>query len=694
MISPKWSTFLTQHPQRHQLEGIKEKIINIFQNTNNDNEKIAKIATLAQSPSTVILTLNAFNNSIITSFHHEALNLVFTDETLPTIIALTGLGPQAIPIHLHAEQLFHTSPPSINTPSTANLMSTANQDLQTLKDLQAEDDNPHAINKCAVLPPSLALPIIIEQTSNPWSVLHQTIKTIATMRPEGTADDDWTLATPFIPILHTLWGFCHPDQLDQFNIHTSTAPATDHQSTSWAEDLHNLHIRRPNLDPLPFHHHAHPPNTNNTTDTINQRFKKAPEESDDESEDTHLRKSWKKIGRDFQQAILFASSPDGETVPEDPSHRLLQLIHTKNGATAARLIKRWHNKLDIVIQTGMATNITKGMLTSTPDEFTIDTFSPFFTPPLRAGFQNISNDELNGLELSQHSRNLTPSDIKKMTSCTLYIPKSAHELKLQIKNFHAVTSDIITEDALITQDINAAVTHQDNNEAHYHHLFQENKYFGVWFMYRLHYKVQSLLHQCLRVDSIHDVDFATFSIKEELRQISSQNIHITAPAWFLKQEQELAAKINTKYNTPPRGQVRSRTFSPHRDNNRSHDKRVRIENSAQDSVVALTPGESYSRIVDWKSLQKHENIAPKIEGVFMCNNWQMRGYCFSSCKRATTHVSLNNETRSKYRLYVATLRKEAAQGDTNKSPYKPKHFKLKHENHENTGENKTLTMEG
>ena len=78
----------------------------------------------------------------------------------------------------------------------------------------------------------------------------------------------------------------------------------------------------------------------------------------------------------------------------------------------------------------------------------------------------------------------------------------------------------------------------------------------------------------------------------------------------------------------------------------------------------------------------------------MCNNWQMRGYCFSSYKRATTHVSLNNETRSKYRTYVATLRKEAAQGDINKSPYKAKTFKFKHEHHDNTGENKTLAIEG
>ena len=211
-------------------------------------------------------------------------------------------------------------------------------------------------------------------------------------------------------------------------------------------------------------------------------------------------------------------------------------------------------------------------------------------------------------------------------------------------------------------------------------------------MYRLHYKVQSLLHQCLRVDSIHDVDFNTFSIKEELRQISSQNVHITAPAWYLKQEQEAIAKLNTKYNTPPRGQTRSRTFSPHCDQLRSNDKRVKIENTLQDSVVALTPGESYSKIVDWKNLQKHEGIAPKIDGVFVCNNWQMRGYCFSSCKRATTHIQLNHEQKGKYRSYVNTLRKEASQDQHRSTPYKGKqNHKLKFENTENTGENKAPT---
>ena len=107
-------------------------------------------------------------------------------------------------------------------------------------------------------------------------------------------------------------------------------------------------------------------------------------------------------------------------------------------------------------------------------------------------------------------------------------------------------------------------------------------------------------------------------------------------------------------------------------------------------MVALTPGESYSKIVRWKSLQKHETIATKIDGVFVCNNWEMRGYCFTSCKRVSTHIQLNNKHKGKYRAYIATLHKDASQPqDTHtKSPYKGKFQKLKSEHTENTGEHK------
>ena len=677
----KWSSFIANHEHRHKIEQARDKVINLFRDTNNDAEKTVRLNLLTQHPTIVILTLDPFDNQVTTSFFHEAYNPTLTDETPPTLTALTGLGTQAIPIHIQTENLFTLTTTDIPLPLISTLMNTHNSPMDELKQVLPADTNRHKIQKVATLTPSLALPILVEEISSPWMILHSVISTIARNKPDDTEPDDWAIATPYTHLLYTLWAFCKPDMMNTNIISIARRAATDHYSTQWAENLHNTHIRQSSFEPAPFNHDPPAAAFDRLADSINNRFKKAPEESDDDNEEADLKKAWKKIGKDFQQAILFASSPDGDTVPEYPSDRLLELVKSKNGATAARLIRRWHNKLDIVVQTGMATNITKCLLTSTPDEFSIDTFSPFFTPPMRAGFQNITNDELNSLELSQHTRSLTPADIKKMTTCIPFVPKQPHEFKLQIANFGAVLGDVLTEDSILAQDITAAIQHYDDNEAHYYNLFREHKYFPVWYLNRMHFKVQSVLHQCLRAESIEDVDFDTFSIKEELRQISTQNINIQAPAWYITLETEQMAKQQQKQHNNPNN--RNRTPNPNmnedRYNRNNPNKRTRVDNTEQDTAVALTPGEVYSKLVHWKNLKKFEDMAPKVNGSYPCNNWQIRGHCFNNCKRTDTHVSLSKEQKGKYRAYVTALRKEYRdfpqknyQQRMNNSPHKGK----------------------
>ena len=113
-----------------------------------------------------------------------------------------------------------------------------------------------------------------------------------------------------------------------------------------------------------------------------------------------------------------------------------------------------------------------------------------------------------------------------------------------------------------------------------------------------------------------------------------------------------------------------------------------MENTQQDTVVALTPGENYAKIVHYKSLQKLEDIAPKHNGSFVCNNWHLRGFCFHSCKRANTHTSLPLEIKAKYRTYVTALRKEAKEF-SNKTPPRLNFTRARNNsyNRDNTGEN-------
>ena len=98
-----------------------------------------------------------------------------------------------------------------------------------------------------------------------------------------------------------------------------------------------------------------------------------------------LKQRMEKLEETFKKFILFASTSDGNTPASHPTSRLSTLLNAKNGAIVARLFSTWHN-LDIVVKTGMASNIQKGSLLSDHSPFSIGNFSPFFTPPARAGF--------------------------------------------------------------------------------------------------------------------------------------------------------------------------------------------------------------------------------------------------------------------------------------------------------------------
>jgi hypothetical protein len=93
--------------------------------------------------------------------------------------------------------------------------------------------------------------------------------------------------------------------------------------------------------------------------------------------------------------------------------------------------------MELIVQPGMATNITKCLLTSFLDQFSIDTFSPFILfPPIQAG------QEMNSIEYAYKSFNLTTDNIKRMTYAKPYLPVTCDVFKQQLHNFRAVMDDV------------------------------------------------------------------------------------------------------------------------------------------------------------------------------------------------------------------------------------------------------------
>ena len=672
MPLPKWSSFIASHPDAQKLQTEPELIINIFNNANSQTDRLANVTSLKTSPSTVILTLDGFDHTITPTFYHKTLGLIFRYQNQSTCIALTGFDSTAIPIQLNTDQIQSIIPSSANidTPSLENLMATHNQDLTALKAVGVEALSHRDIRKSAPLPPILSQALLQHINPQPWETLHIFIKTIASLKPEESEENDWSTATIYFPILTTIWAFCNHENIP--NLPTSRAPSTDPAAITWCQDLHKTHITG---------------DTNNTTPATNAneaitrltqtlvaretRFASIQEDEEDKH-DNDITRRWKKLDRTMQNATLIASSTDGLSIPTLPSERLLQLIQAKNGATASRLFHRWHPKLDILVQAGMASNIATCTFASQPDEFAIDTFSPFFTPPTRAGFQNITNDELNGLAMSCTTFNLSASDIKKLTYSKPYVATSPVLLKQQIKNFHAVLGDVFGEDALLTQIIQKLINHYEENEMLYHTIINDEKFFIVWLLNRIHFKTQSILHQCLTASDVEDVHFSMYSLDNEIKQISTFSFQATAPRWYTDELEKEQEKSNTHLRPPGKQSYNDYRKNNPRDTPYEREKRTRLENNKIDSFVALQSNERYPWVTHIDNLRKCVDKAQKLGGEFLCNNWHIRGHCYSECSRKCTHVELSSDMKAGYRTYVQALRKSQKEfANSRRSNYAP-----------------------
>jgi hypothetical protein len=187
----------------------------------------------------------------------------------------------------------------------------------------------------------------------------------------------------------------------------------------------------------------------------------------------------------------------------------------------------------------------------------------------------MSNQELNSIEFACKSFNLTADDIKRMTDTKPYVPVTFDVFKQQVHNFSAVMDDVFGTDSILALDVKAAYEHCANNELHYMTLFRQHKYFGVWFLDRLHFKVQSILHRCFQATSLEDIEFQMFSIKDELKNISTLNFMAIAPKWYLDEEEKQLrllqkrqqANMNQHHNHHGNGgNQHSRDRSNHRTN--------------------------------------------------------------------------------------------------------------------------------
>jgi hypothetical protein len=710
MITATWNNYITCHPDLESLEEHRETIIKCLTADSyplTPEDKALRLLHLKSSPTTIILTLDPVHKTIVATHNHDSMSHV-TNNSMKCI-ALTGFESQAVPIYLDLNRLLSKTTDPIRTPSLDTLMTFHDKPIADLSDLTPTDDwNETTIHRAIVLPPSLYTIVMDTTWDSTTDLLHKVIKLIATFKDKTNdtiidADDEetnneWDFALDFTDILICLYAFTLNDMTDQLT--TPHSSATDPNAIEWSKLKHaKIHKNIQNTtisindDSNSVVSTLDKVINDRLTDARNRQFTRDPTNTSTPNPDDNAlskkiddsTKAWLKIDPTFRQGVLFASCADEENIPSLPNQRLQQMIHTKNGGTTAKLLTRWHPSLDLLVQQGMALNITKCMFTSSPSPSSINTFSVFFTPPSRAGFNLMSNDELNSIELSSSNFNLSATDIAKLVHCKPYVPNRPDLFISQVQNFDAILKDCFSADSQIPHlTTSPLIKHYNGNLQHYYQAFSEHDFFGVWLLNRLHFKVQSMLHQCFRTDDILDVNFDKYSIYDEIESIDTLNFKADPPVWYVEQLAR-TSKLTTGSGKPY--QAGSGSNKRNSDDDKPDEKRVKVFNNQRDNKIRLLPDEKYSLLVHYKNLEACETSAVKFNDEFICNNWHIRGHCFSTCKRRTTHTNLPSDIEKQYRTYVSQLRthhnkfKNNRRGNTYQRGNRPQC--------DNTGENTT-----
>jgi hypothetical protein len=238
MLSTAWSHFITSHPLSTQISWTTDKhnitdILNPSQTQLSNDEEAIRLMHLSSYPSIIILTLDPFNHSILTSFQHDHLpNTTNPTPNTHTLVALTGFSSSATPIQINTSDFFSSTDTLYATPTLQDFLSMHDKTLNDLKLISAVETHTHPIRRTAVLPPFLnQIAFTHPSGSSPWTFLHSIIKCIwdqgqTNYHASLSLPKKTRLKTPTIPILMTTKPL-HPHQLIGL-LPTNSSPYSSH----------------------------------------------------------------------------------------------------------------------------------------------------------------------------------------------------------------------------------------------------------------------------------------------------------------------------------------------------------------------------------------------------------------------------------------------------------------------------------
>ena len=667
-----WEIFLSSHPDVQKICSKLDSLQNLLvSNKIDDNFKL-----LESSPSTILLSYDSIQDSIIPSFHHMSIgNGIIDNEFL--MVGLTGFSKSATPVILNSNSFSSFKSDKAPPPIWNDL-------INDKEDAAGDGKGKVEFKRFSILPPPL-FEIILHDDLSPTALLDRAISVLVRDQDkisnflsdiikqrlidstigDDPSDDELKEASSekaisdlfqkcFYDFLLFLWSTSNPNLQDKF-VQTISPVVNKPFISDRVGKIHEDHIDSPSA-PTASHH-----DPSKIEDVIKSVVKsvfeaqslssstRLPLADEEKSKPSKGMKAFTNLGERVANTILKISS-DGISIPSIPSSGCVEILAAKSGPAVSNLLLHHFSNEDFNMAKGMAHFLGNGQVLS-PDPSSISNVSPFFIHTRSASsMSTVEQADLFTLQIMNESNSLQKEDAKDLMKNDLFIATDFWQFSIQLKNHHLLWELYTGEESYLSKALESINDHIKKNQPTYIDYITNHPHFVVSFLQIIQFRMQSFFKSCIQAIDVDDIKFEFLNFNDLLNSIEMHSYQVVIPQWF-----KLELAKSSKTSSSKKRDLDSKDTTD-LDTTTIPRKGKPVINDSVDPACSLSSNETY-RFVFHKNNLSGLSI-PKINGSDICLKYHIEGKCKSNCNRAKTHIKLDSHSLIELRQLVKSVREK------------------------------------
>ena len=351
-------------------------------------------------------------------------------------------------------------------------------------------------------------------------------------------------------------------------------------------------------------------------------------------------RSFKKIAPKYKRMLLVASS-QGEALPSEPNTEALDFFSQANVLNAQIYINSMFDSMQIecAISPTLTTSLMHGSFllasTLTPSGLAASVISSLDV--IR------SNTLQEGIILDYSTRHeMSSKSLEKLTRTQVLYPATIEASIERLRALHALVQLFFGKLSFPEQGLKKLV----NLCSDHKRLLRTKQYLDDMFIPRLLFMVDDRLNQwleqCCRADLVSDTNLELTHFSSIFSDIQLNKFFCNLPSNILRLQKDLSTTSDTDIDRKKK-RLKSNGSQPEQ-----------IRNSNQVPCWKIRQSEKWDTIFKNKS---RDGPALSLH-CKPCLKYQVKGLCYSDCPFKASHVSLNNDDKSKTDRFIKELRGE------------------------------------